>query len=417
LIQQQRFGRFLAVVSLFVIALATLYPLSAASQHPLRWCIVCGQFGGRDVILNILLFVPFGAGLRLSGMRTLPALVTVAVLTITVELLQYAVIPGRDASGSDVAMNTLGGVLGMWLASRWRFAIVPGPASARRLALGGSAVLTLLLAGSAWGARFADTNGSVYWGQWAHRFSRRAHFLGRVLEARVAGLPLRDGALTRTTADVRARLERGDVRFDAIVVPADPTSGNAPIVTMTDGRSVELLILEQHDRDMVFAVHVRANRLRLGGPRLRLRGVFPSTAAETDTMRIGGRLDRGRLTAYAGSRQATVERGLRLGPWTGWSFVAPFQFAFGALFPWLTAAWAFVLVFPIGYWGARGVHDRRAVGLATASVISLPLLLGIAFVELIDDTPSDPAALFAAAAGLASGWLVGRRPFMEKESD
>ena len=58
-------GRFLACAGLLLIAATTLVPIpqqTAASQLTPLWCLVCGDYGGVDVVNNIILFVPAALG-------------------------------------------------------------------------------------------------------------------------------------------------------------------------------------------------------------------------------------------------------------------------------------------------------------------------------------------------------------------
>src|SRR4051812_50197584 len=89
-----------------------------------------------DVLLNILLFVPYGFGLRLSGLSRLRTMLIIMATTSTIELTQYLFLPGRDASLSDLFTNTAGGALGLLLAEQWRVVLAPAPATARRVAAG-----------------------------------------------------------------------------------------------------------------------------------------------------------------------------------------------------------------------------------------------------------------------------------------
>jgi VanZ family protein len=108
----ERRWRALAWVGLAAILAATLHPEPASAgnvgQTPLL-CLVCGKDGGTDVILNLLLFIPFAVGLRLSGWSWKGVSVACATLSFGVELCQYLGIPGRDASLSDLLTNTTGG--------------------------------------------------------------------------------------------------------------------------------------------------------------------------------------------------------------------------------------------------------------------------------------------------------------------
>ena len=112
--------------------MATLTP---APGDPVgsRVCLICGANGGVDAILNVLLFVPFGAGLALAGVRFRWAILVVILLSACVETAQLF-IPGRDTSLGDLATNTIGGALaytlvrsaGVWLRPPPRFAAALG---------------------------------------------------------------------------------------------------------------------------------------------------------------------------------------------------------------------------------------------------------------------------------------------------
>lgn len=108
----ERHWRALAWAGFAAILAATLYPDPEAAANvaltPLL-CLICGVNGGTDVILNLLLFMPFATGLRLSGWSWRRVTVACATLSFGVELCQYLGIPGRDASLSDLLTNTTGG--------------------------------------------------------------------------------------------------------------------------------------------------------------------------------------------------------------------------------------------------------------------------------------------------------------------
>src|SRR5712691_3681451 len=105
-------GRSLVVISAALIAFATLTP-HAGSRPPFDpLCVVCGEFGGVDVVLNVILFLPLGLGLALAGARPLRAVGGMFAASLSIELLQLFVIPGRDSTIGDVAMNSVGGALG-----------------------------------------------------------------------------------------------------------------------------------------------------------------------------------------------------------------------------------------------------------------------------------------------------------------
>jgi glycopeptide antibiotics resistance protein len=72
-----------------------------------------------NLVGNVLLFAPLGAGLGLLGRRLRFTVAAGFALSGAIELVQLA-IPGRTTSTADVICNTAGIALGWWLASRAR---------------------------------------------------------------------------------------------------------------------------------------------------------------------------------------------------------------------------------------------------------------------------------------------------------
>ena len=72
-----------------------------------------------NIVGNVLLFAPLGAGLQLLGWGGRRTVAAGFALSAAVELAQLA-IPGRTTSTADVLCNTAGAALGWWIASRAR---------------------------------------------------------------------------------------------------------------------------------------------------------------------------------------------------------------------------------------------------------------------------------------------------------
>ena len=143
----------LAGINLAAILNVTLYPTPrgavAAAATPLL-CVVCGPRGGVDVFLNVLMLVPLGVCLRLSGLSWGRVTLACGLLSLGIESLQYFVIPGRDAGLGDVLSNTTGGALGAAIAPHLKTMLSPGRRMATRLLRIGVAVWLGLALLSAW---------------------------------------------------------------------------------------------------------------------------------------------------------------------------------------------------------------------------------------------------------------------------
>jgi hypothetical protein len=122
-----RLATALVLVGVAVVAVTTLWPLPDQEHATPPWCIVCDVDDVPNFLLNIVLFMPLGVGLRWRGLTSRAVLLLLASLSVGVECLQFQAVPGRDASLGDVVANLLGGWIGLRIARRWR----PPPWSAR----------------------------------------------------------------------------------------------------------------------------------------------------------------------------------------------------------------------------------------------------------------------------------------------
>jgi hypothetical protein len=85
------------------------------SFQPFSYCLLCGERGSADAILNFILFIPLGFALgRGLGWRS-ATLAFPILLTVAIELSQ-TMIPGRYPALSDILTNGSGGLTGLWLA-------------------------------------------------------------------------------------------------------------------------------------------------------------------------------------------------------------------------------------------------------------------------------------------------------------
>src|SRR5262249_19801775 len=108
-------GAIVTIGSALLIAAATLTPGGDSAQLPLS-CAVCDSFAGTDFVANIGLFVPLGVGLALLGLSVWRATGIALVASAAIEVVQFFLLPGRDASIRDVIANTGGAALGCAIA-------------------------------------------------------------------------------------------------------------------------------------------------------------------------------------------------------------------------------------------------------------------------------------------------------------
>jgi len=124
--------RPLLIASVIAILAATLFPVAGAESERFIACVVCGERGIADVLVNIILFLPFGAALAAGGVSLPRCGLAAALLSASVEFAQLW-IPGRDPSLGDVVSNTLGGGLGAVLVATAPYWLVTPRARAARL--------------------------------------------------------------------------------------------------------------------------------------------------------------------------------------------------------------------------------------------------------------------------------------------
>jgi hypothetical protein len=399
--RQRHIGTALVTCGLAFIGAMTLIPhpeeAARSAMTPIT-CVVCGELGTVDVILNVLLFVPLGLGLGLARFSWRRALVLGAVLSFGIELLQMKVIAGRDASLGDLLTNTLGAGLGAWLTVIWPRLFRPNLPTARSLALGWAALIVVIFAGTALALRPAWPTGVPWWGQWAPDLGHLAQFPGRVLSVSAASIPLPPGrALDQRQLEAALT---ANTELTATAVLGSPTVGLAPIASIFDAEQREVVLLGQDGGDLVWRVRMWSAKLGLRNPGVRLPGALGSRAG--DTITATGRLAGPEFRI--GATHGRTERSWTL-PFTaswGWSLLLPWPYAFGPEVRVLTALWVAGLLMPIGLWGARG---RRFGG---ALMVATPVVLLALIPAAAQFAPVHWTEWLAAALGLGAGIGVSR---------
>jgi VanZ like protein len=392
----------LAAIGLLLIALATLTPSGdPAGLHKLTplWCLVCGGTGGADVIANLMLFLPFAIGLRLSGASWRGTVLLCAAISLSVELLQLVVIPGRDATLSDVLTNTSSGAIGAALAPQLPEAFRPSIVHARRLAILGAVVWLAAMGLSAWLLAPDVVDGPLRSG-WAGKVWEPNIFPGQIRAVRLEGRPMPgDGTVAPDTAELRRRLDEGSFTLEAEVKSGGEVYWSSWIYKLKAGKREELT-LYQLGRSAGIAVPVRGLEFGLQPVTATLPNGLPSAAG--DSVRLHASVRRGTIllrSTYSG-RIHSIAFGLS--PAYGWRLVSPFELGRGDGVRWFTALCLVLSVSPLAYWAARG---GRGAAWVTAAAIAAGLVVPGRLAGL---PPAHWSEWAAAALGSLVGWALQR---------
>jgi len=361
-------------------------------------CLVCGEMGGQDVLLNIILFVPLGIGLGLTGISRWVALSIVVLTTAAVESLQYTVIVGRHASLSDLVSNSIGGGLGITMAGCWRALVLPDRRGARWLA-GMAMVGWLAIEGVSGLLLSVAAPPTTYFGDWAPQLPWFEQFRGKVLSASVDEIVIPPTQLGNS-AVLRDHLQGGKFTLQVRATAGAPSGAFAPIVAVHYGEQREVLLLAQLGTDLVFRVRTHAADLRVLCPALRL--AVPEPPADMFQVRAGR--DHGRMFVQLASKRYEYRRELAMSPSWGWSFLIPFEYAFGSEVHLLTGLWIAGLLLPAAYWAQRGADGHRGKWQAASALVAV-VVLGLGACPPIAQLPAVHwSEWLAAAASAAAGW-------------
>jgi hypothetical protein len=388
-----------------VILAVTLMPLpSQAPRSALTpiTCLVCGEAGTVDVLLNVCLFVPLGLFLRLLGWRRSMVIWCGILTTLGVETAQLLVIPGRDASPSDVITNSAGTVIGAVLAERGASLLAPTASAAVRLVVAAAGLPALVLAGTAW-LLVPSPPASVWYGQHAPDLGMYEQFRGTILDASLGSSRMPVGPLRNSPALRENFLTEGP-SIEARFVAGPKPPGPAPIVSVFDENRRKVILLGQGGRWLFFETRMRSDDLRFRT----LSFTLPSMPVPTvgDTLSMVGRAEGGRVYVTVTGPRGTLEDRYRLSPGLGWALVSPVPRPVGRDAAVLSMLWVALLWVPFGFYAGSSVSrgsEGRKVG-AVVGAGGTAAALGMLMTPAMTGVPIPGPAEWI---GLAAGILVG----------
>lgn len=335
----RRLPRLLVTLAIAAIALATLSPASGPPPATGVLCVLCGELGTPDLLVNLLLYVPLGFALASAGV-SMRRIVLVAVgLSAGTELLQLLV-PGRAPTLRDVLANALGGGLGAMLQVQLPLLLRPAPRTTRLAWL--AALTPALAVGGAGLLRAYALPTGDYFLMVAPRQPHLARWDGAVDAITLNGTRLTPGPQREPSA-IREALRSG-AAFEVTGVAGPPTSRVAGFAAIADGRNRQLFLIGPDGDDLVIFTRRRAATLRFAEPPTRFRGALAGLAAgDSFDIRVAGPPDS--VCAWVNGAGGCAGRATA---GSYWQLVRPLDDAMPGARRALDGAAVAMLLFPLG---------------------------------------------------------------------
>jgi len=389
------------MVWLAVIGWCTLQsdPGAAAAVARLPWyCVVCGDGGAADVLLNVLLFLPLG--LALAGLRwpKWGALLFALLLSTSIELFQSKFLVGRDACVGDVLSNTAGAVAG-WLGY---FSLGALARPSLTFARAGTAVL-LCFTAALWFATGAAlqpslTNDAQWIGQPMSPTRGPQRFPGKMLSATFDGIEMIEGDVAQApwrdsiAVELQTTRDNGELFARGIV-----------LLRVVDLNGAMELAIDERGDDAWLMLRLRAADWLLHNPRWQVSHAMQVNGGEPWRFRWNWLHDRFTIVnePVAGPAAPPVVVPLSIG--LGWAFLHPFVNTIGTNRLLWTTAW-------LGFWfGLLGWLAGRLSMSATIAVGAVALAIYVG-VSLWWGMPVQVAEVVAGVVAFgAGGWGLGAR--------
>ncbi len=403
---RRRTAAILFVASLAMIALMTLTPSASYVATPLV-CVFCGSLGGVDFTLNVILFIPLGLTLRWLTGRWITAVAIAVLTTLAVEILQWRLIPGRDASLGDLLANMFGGMLGAWLAVVSTWMLRASPPVARAIAIVAGVVTSITIVASAWLLRPIDPIGAQY-AQWVPERENMDIFRGRLLQVQLNGRLLRpyEAFPSQWTYDSVTRA----MAVRAVIGTPVPRSQRQAIIVRIGNEEYEGFTLAQRGSSVVFRSVIGASRLKLRTILIGLDDALMTPNPGKPVLVVHANSNP-RIISLArenesGEIAVTVRRTVGL----AWVMLLPWDFALNSRWWPANALWLAALLFPVTFLTMRSGKARTGdrnrwfnqwpLALALVTLLVAPAFLGLNGLGL--------GEWLGVVSGVAAGVLVER---------
>jgi VanZ family protein len=395
-------GFAISLASVALIGVATLTGSSDTTPQP--WCLRCALASegfAADLIVNVLLFVPLGVGLRLAGARAATAAAVGFLVSLFVELTQAYVVAGRVANVFDLATNTLGTALAAGVTTRWRPMILPTANGARSLSIASTCVVVLILGLTAWALKPAVPRGAlVACGVGSSSVSTRAE---RVVTASVDGMAVRPGDTLQASG-----VHEGPVQLEvALQASRLPWRTEPAFMLVSDGETFVQLGIDGSDLELEVRRRGEAARFRSPSVRVRrpVRRSNTPEVAQLDTLLLRGVADQWSMSLAVRAPTAHDSLVVRVHPIAGWSLFlnAPRSAWLSEV---LTALWTAALIFPVAFWSAWTADGRLQRSMVLPPFVVVAAIWGAA--ALVGAPAAPLSAVLGAGVAVLGAWGTQR---------
>lgn len=311
------------VAWLAVIGWCTLQsqPDAAAEIAKLPWyCVVCGDGGAADVLLNILLFLPLGVALAALGWSRAPTLLVVIAISTAIEVYQGAALIGRDACLGDVLSNSTGGMVG-WatyfgLAALWR----PTPRFARRGVAISLTIMTALWIATAAGLQPSLTERYPWIGQPMNAARGPQPFPGTMQRAMIDGIEIHNEEMSQH-APWRDSIA---IELNVTRTSAERYSRGIVLLRIVDTARTVQVAMDQKGDDAWLRLRLHAADWRLHYPRWQVSHAMQMSPGVPWRFRWTWARDRFIIVNQPIDGPSNPALTVPLSIGLGWSFIHPF---------------------------------------------------------------------------------------------
>jgi hypothetical protein len=395
-----RAARAFIFIAAALVLIATLYPMPSAGGSGNPACLICGDGGLADAIVNVILFIPLGAAAALTGRSTLAALAMGAALSGGVELAQIALIPGRDASLGDLLFNTLGAAAGVGLVKTSWWWLGYDRLRSSRLSLAAAVIASGMIAGT--GLLVAPRPPErTYFVMWRPVLRHLDPYDAPVRSVTIGGRALLPSRIEHPT-HVRDLLQAGAlIRVDAVVGPK--TSRQSAMFAIYDDLKREVVLIGPDREDLVFRFRMRAASARLEQPEIRVVGGWRNLVPGSEISVTARRSGRDYCVGFGPRPPCTS--GFSAG--MGWALLLRFEHWPAPLRTASNVVWLGMLGLAVGFWARRRWESLCAIALLTLSIVVVPAWVGLV------TTPAGEA--LGAIAGIGLGAVLARATVIDSQ--